>query len=342
MQLTKSEHVCFIDDGAKRGPLTMFRVRFHRTEAKLFAQCADRRLAMWDLATEPQPVKGKKEPCLVGELLCPHEIGWVRGFDVHPQGTHIITGGSDRTLRLWQYRDGRPGEIATATMPAHDGWVEAVAYSPDGSRVSTAGADGVVKVWEATDLRLVTSLSGHSRHVADVQFSPDGKWLLSAAEDGLVIIRDTETFTAVRTIEFGCSNDQFGQTPRHSGVHRFSISHDSHWLAVAGGEKLDVYDLSTGEIVATERLNMDVQFHPEQPLLLGGESEIRAWEYEPAKFAPPETDKNGKPKAAAAMTGNLITSIKRGDWSLGMGFSSDGQRLDCGRADGCVELYDVA
>jgi WD40 repeat protein len=340
-KLTKTEKTYFVDDGAKRGPLTMFRVRFHPTEDKLLALCVDRRVASWDLNGELQAVKNKKERCVVGELLCPHEIGWIRGFDIHPRGEFVATGGSDRTLRLWKWTDGRAGEKPLHQTAAHDGWVEAVAFSPDGNTLATAGADRIVKIWSARELQPQHSLTGHTRYAADLVFTPDGRFLISGGEDGKLIVWDTQSWQIVRTIDFGGANDQYGQIPRHSGVHRLAASHDSRWLAAAGGEKLDVFDLASAELVASERVSMDVAFQPTGNVLIGGESEVKSWSYQAEKFAPPEKDKNGKPQAAKSIPGESLAAIKRGDWSLGMQFSSDGKRLALGKADGTVDLYEM-
>lgn len=340
-KLTPTEKRYFVDDGADRGPMTMFRVRFHPGEAKLWAQCVDRRLALWDLNAEPQEVKRKKEKYIVGELVCPHEVGWIRGFDVHPGGQHVVTGGSDRTLRLWNWQDGRPAEKPLASVKAHDGWVEAVAYSPDGSQLVTVGADALLKIWEAETLKLVESLVGHKKYACDVAFSPDGKLLLSGAEDGWVIVRDAKSHDELRRIEFGSANEQFGQNPRHSGVHRLSVSHDNRWLAAAGGENLNVYDLASGEIVAAEKLRMDVAFHPSADVLAGGDNQTKVWRYEANRLAPPEQDKKGNRKSPSGLPGKELSTIKRGDWSLGLRFSPDGQRLALGKSDGTVEMWEL-
>lgn len=342
MKLTRTESTYFVDDGAKRGPMTMFRVRFHSSEARLLAQCADRRIACWNLDDEPQEVKGRKEKCVVGQLVCAHEIGWVRGFDVAPDGRSLITGGSDRTLRRWMWSDGRPADKSTVAVDqAHDGWVESVAFAPDGHRLATAGADGLVKVWNADNLKPLASLAGHTKYACDVAFSPNGYLLVSGAEDGVVIVRDANTLDEILRIEFGDANNQFGQNPKHSGVHRLAISHDSRWLAVAGGEKLELYNLATGEVLASEKLRMDVVFHPSAQMLAGGESETKVWQYEADKFTPPEKDKNGKPKPPGAIPGKAAGTIKRGEWSLGLSFSNDGKQLAVGKADGTVEFWEL-
>jgi WD40 repeat protein len=158
----------------------------------------------------------------------------------------------------------------------------------------------------------------------------------------VAIVWDADRLEELRRIEFGSANDQFGQNPRHSGVHRLAVSHDSRWLAVAGGEKLNVHDLASGVAVGTEGVTMDAAFHPAARLLVAGESEAKVWAYDAHGFASLPPDKDGRAKPPGAIAGRVLATIRRGDWSLGLRFSPDGKQLALGRGDGSVELWTVS
>ena len=63
-----------------------------------------------------------------------------------PDGSRVVTGSQDSTLRLWEAATGRPiGE----PLDGHTEGVTAVAYSPDGSRVASSSTDDTVRIWPA-------------------------------------------------------------------------------------------------------------------------------------------------------------------------------------------------
>jgi WD40 repeat protein len=329
-----------VDDGAKRGPLTMSQVRFHPTERVLFAACADRRIAVWNLDGKETTVKNLT--AVPGVLTCPHDAGWVRCLDVSPDGKRVVTGGSDRRLKLWAWAGGKPADKPTHDTEAHAGWVEGVAFSPDGKFLVTGGADLAVKVWNAADLSPVKTLTGHTNFVRDVAWLPDGSAFVSGAEDGKLLLWDAKTFSLIRTIAFGGANDQFGQNPALSGVHRLHVSRDGKWIATAGGKTLTVFDLATGAPVAEDKSDAQVCFSPKDDLLAGGSNNAKVVAFDAAKFVPAKTDKNGKLGNPGTLAGKELAQIKLGDFSLGMRFSADGKLLGLGRADGKVEVWEVA
>jgi WD40 repeat protein len=329
-----------IDDGAKRGPMTMSQVRFHPTERVLFAACADRRVAVWNLDDKETTVKNLT--AVPGTFACPHDAGWVRCLDVSPDGKWLATGGSDRRLKIWPFADGKPGDKPTHDIEAHTGWVEAIAFSPDGKFLITGGADLAVKVWNAADLTPVKSLTGHTGFLRDVAWLPDGSAFVTGAEDGKLLAWDAKALSLVRTIAFGGANDQFGQNPALSGVHRLHVSRDGKFLAAAGGKTLTVFDLATGAPIAEDKSDAQVCFSPKDDLLAAGSNNAKVVAYDSTRFVPAKADKSGKPGNPGPLPGKELVQIKLGDFSLGMRFSADGKFLGLGRADGKVEVWEVA
>ena len=62
-----------------------------------------------------------------------------------PDGSRIVTGGRDRTARLWNVETGTVLRI----LQGHEDEVLAVAFSGDGRGVFTASREGTVRTWDA-------------------------------------------------------------------------------------------------------------------------------------------------------------------------------------------------
>jgi WD40 repeat protein len=92
-----------------------------------------------------------------------------------PDGSMLVSGGYDRTARIWRVADQRPVRV----LEGHGGTVWTLAWSPDGNSIATAGEDRLIRIWRVADGALLATLTGGSEHVYAVAFSPDGRWLAS-------------------------------------------------------------------------------------------------------------------------------------------------------------------
>jgi WD40 repeat protein len=63
-----------------------------------------------------------------------------------PDGTRIVTGSDDKTVRLW---DAGTGEPVGEPLRGHTDSVRSVSFSPDGTRIVTGSQDNTVRLWDA-------------------------------------------------------------------------------------------------------------------------------------------------------------------------------------------------
>ena len=104
-------------------------------------------------------------------------IGSVFTVDISPDDQFIVTGGEDKTVKLWQ-ANGR----LLYSLAGHQARIWDVEFSPDGQYFATASRDRTVKIWNL-DGSLVSSTVAHNREVRDLAYSPSGKRLVTASND---------------------------------------------------------------------------------------------------------------------------------------------------------------
>ncbi|MBE1494140.1 WD40 repeat protein [Amycolatopsis lexingtonensis] len=125
--------------------------------------------------------------------------GWVHSLALTPDGTQLVSGGGDGTIRQW---DLRSGLAVGEPIRAHEGAVFTVVVTSDGNYVVSGGDDGTVRRWDLTSGTAVGSPHrGHTDWVRAIQSSSDGTRVFSCSNDG-TIARWTFSRTAVHTEAF--------------------------------------------------------------------------------------------------------------------------------------------
>jgi WD40 repeat protein len=224
-----------------------------------------------------------------GELVTQlggHE-GQVRAVAFSPDGLHLATGSSDRTVRLWDVRTGQQRLL----LRGHAGRVNSVQFHPSG-RYLLSGSEqpGEVKLWDLTvpsqEYQAFPAAAGALAFTSDgkrlVAIHPSGasifdlsagllrKWrplenrgdlvpgtLMAVSGDGRRYVAvNPRAYRQARVVDV--ETGRVLRTWRASGpVHQVAISHDGRRLATAAGKKeagkpewsrdIRIYDVETGE-----------------------------------------------------------------------------------------------
>ncbi|MCX6140077.1 MAG: choice-of-anchor D domain-containing protein [Candidatus Kapabacteria bacterium] len=149
-------------------------------------------------------------------------------------GQHVITGGHDGTVRLWNAFNG----IQERLVGTHGNWVWALDIMPNTRYVASASYDGSVRVWDYTTSERIATIPMEGE-VYTVAFTPDGRHLLAGTARGI-----TQVSTSTWSVETVKIVDQ-------GPVYDIDISQSGNLMAVAEGTNAVVRDVSTLEVVTT-------------------------------------------------------------------------------------------
>ena len=101
-----------------------------------------------------------------------------------PDGKLLVTGGFDRTVRVWDAVTGK--QLRSLGGPTgHQSLVLSVATSPSGELMASGGSDNALYLWDVP-LRTHLRQFAHNAPVVSASLSADGKTLAGLGTDGSV------------------------------------------------------------------------------------------------------------------------------------------------------------
>jgi WD40 repeat protein len=179
---------------------------------------------VWDVRTGKQSLK------LEGHASGIPCLAW------SPDGERILTGGLDRSIRLW---DAGNGKLLRTIEDTHRSFVHAVLFTPDGKKAVSCGLDTDMVVWDLGTGKEHRRIRVHTAAVRSLAWMPGGKRIASAGFDGAVRITDVETGKEVRKMNKG----------HLPGAAWFvAVSPDGKRIASTGSDRMvRLWDAETGE-----------------------------------------------------------------------------------------------
>jgi len=218
-------------------------------------------------------VEGNLEPTV---LLEGHEFT-VWSVVLTQDGRHVISGGQDATVRLWDIQTGK----LVHTFIGHEGPVYGLVATSDGRRIfSVSDRDFAVRVWDVEAGTALNTLTPNSLHTNSIAITPDDCYVITGGDDGKDRVWDIGHSVMARIREQG------------AGVFSIAVSPNGAYL-VSGSKRalgrdptgiLWLRDLDTGALLHTlhgHKGNVTrLVFTPESRFMISGgqDGDVHIWD----------------------------------------------------------------
>lgn len=316
--------------GAHSGPVTS--LSFH-SGGQVLSASADGSIKLW-------------QPPAAGKLLA--HPGQVTSAILSPDGSRLVTGCSDKQVRLWNLSNGQVERPFAGPSLG----VLCVAMSSAGTQVAAGSADKTLFVWNAADAKEIKKFTLPSP-VNSVAFSPDGKLLAGGLADNSIHLFDVAMGKEIRTISghsgavnsliFTSKGDQLVSASADktvqvwniadgksrvrlehgAAVQALALSKDGANIVSGGADKtVKVWTLAGHTTIATPADVRSVCFSPDGSRLLVGGADNKARVY--------------------GIDGQLIEFFPHEGAVQAVVFHSDGKRVFTASADKTVQMWPLS
>lgn len=257
----------------------------------------------------PETDTSKLSPVLVDQG---HE-DIIRTVVCSRDGRFLVSGGDDKTVKLWDLESGR----LIKTLEGHAKAVLSVFISPNNRWIVSGSSDHTVKLWDIESGCIISTFKGHNDWVNSVFISPDNRRIVSGSTDQSVKLWDLENRVLIKTLE-----------GHDSAVLSVFVSPDNRRIVSGGDDKrVKIWDLKNGKLIKKLDGHSDtvssVFVSPDNRRIAscGRDKRIKLWD----------------------MNSGELTEKLEGhkDWVRTIFISADNQRLVSGSDDWTVKLWDL-
>jgi WD40 repeat protein len=100
-----------------------------------------------------------------------------------PDGSQILTSGTDRKVAYWEAFD---GSLIREIQASQSDTINGLDITKDGDKFAVGGSDKIVKVYTYEEGDLVYVGKGHSTDIMKVRISPDSSHIVSVSAEGAI------------------------------------------------------------------------------------------------------------------------------------------------------------
>ncbi|KAF2068728.1 hypothetical protein CYY_009949 [Polysphondylium violaceum] len=227
---------------------------------------------IWDIQSPSKPLNPFSTKAHEGDAYT---------VQFHPGQNHIVTGGYDKMVHLYDARTG----VLVKSFSGHNGSISKVIFNPHGNLIISGSKDSTIKFWDIVSGVCIKTLSSHLGEVTSIATNSSGSHLLSASKDNSNRLWDIRSARPIKRFK--------GHQNTSKNFVRSSFGPNES-LIIGGSEDGYVYiwDIETCNIL--QKLGSPSNHMPmvysatwsqEQSILAScsQDSSVKLWWYDPAK-----------------------------------------------------------